>query len=351
VRSGSEVRDIFVRTVGRDVYATLGYDLDITWIQTSTPISPGNSGGPLVNMAGEVVGLNTWSRTGGQNLNFAISAMDIDALYKQADSRAVPLASLPTRSARPEAAPDRPERSLAFPKILLPSGKSLTVKMLATVLLQSVTLVDDETPTFSWNHDSGTLGGVCAHNRSKLQGVTTAFYETGDPILFAVYSESRRDGPLLFWGQPGTLAMYAQYAHGNHHGVLCLLMDKKPWLLQEHIKGQLLESYLVKLVDDVPVLVSSSEAAQDEHMKAELESALSELEDVRLRLAENERQIKRRLATEFRKEYKRLQREYLTKITPERRRQASERRRSQAAAAAAAHRQMHQSVRRGGLPF
>src|SRR3712207_2974662 len=40
------------------------------WIQMDTPISPGNSGGPLVDMTGHVVGINT--RGGGQNLNFAV---------------------------------------------------------------------------------------------------------------------------------------------------------------------------------------------------------------------------------------------------------------------------------------
>ena len=47
------------------------------WLQTTAPISPGNSGGPLVNMKGEVVGANTLTLTIGQNLNFAISSMDI----------------------------------------------------------------------------------------------------------------------------------------------------------------------------------------------------------------------------------------------------------------------------------
>jgi S1-C subfamily serine protease len=41
------------------------------YIQHQTPISPGSSGGPLLNMKGEVVGVNSFT-FGGQNLNGAI---------------------------------------------------------------------------------------------------------------------------------------------------------------------------------------------------------------------------------------------------------------------------------------
>ncbi len=46
-------------------------------IQTSTPINPGNSGGPLVNYAGQVVGITTAIVSNSQGLGFAIPSNTI----------------------------------------------------------------------------------------------------------------------------------------------------------------------------------------------------------------------------------------------------------------------------------
>ena len=58
---------------------------DDRYIQITAPISHGNSGGPLVNVFGEVVGINTMAYLEGQNLNFAIDIRELDKLDRSLD--------------------------------------------------------------------------------------------------------------------------------------------------------------------------------------------------------------------------------------------------------------------------
>lgn len=51
-----------------------------TLIQITAPISQGNSGGALLNMKGELIGLTTFKMDESENLNFAISSKDIKSL-------------------------------------------------------------------------------------------------------------------------------------------------------------------------------------------------------------------------------------------------------------------------------
>jgi S1-C subfamily serine protease len=48
-----------------------------TQYQISCPISPGNSGAPVIDDTGNVVGLVSWSKRGAQNLNFAIPSLHV----------------------------------------------------------------------------------------------------------------------------------------------------------------------------------------------------------------------------------------------------------------------------------
>jgi len=55
---------------------------EATVIQMQTPISTGNSGGPLFTSEGKVVGVNTLMQGEGQNLNFAVAVNHVKKFIK-----------------------------------------------------------------------------------------------------------------------------------------------------------------------------------------------------------------------------------------------------------------------------
>jgi len=84
------------------------------FLQTTAPISPGSSGGPLFNMRGEVVGINTLYLEGGENLNFAIPVNDAKLLLSHQSAK---LQNLPNERGTdtPEPDPPKPDVSTGSP--------------------------------------------------------------------------------------------------------------------------------------------------------------------------------------------------------------------------------------------
>ena len=74
-----------ISALGRQVPGVGGVTIR-NMIQTDTPINPGNSGGPLLNSAGQLIGLNTmiYSRSGSSaGIGFAVPADDIERVVTQ----------------------------------------------------------------------------------------------------------------------------------------------------------------------------------------------------------------------------------------------------------------------------
>jgi serine protease Do len=83
------------------------------FLQISTPTSPGSSGGPVVNMKGQVIGIATL-QVRGQNINFAVPGYRVLAL-KDSEPRA-----LPGQGTGGKALPARPGINVPRPKMQKP---------------------------------------------------------------------------------------------------------------------------------------------------------------------------------------------------------------------------------------
>jgi len=95
-------------------------------LQTTAPISPGNSGGALINLTGEVVGVPTLSLTSvrrnatvSQNLNFAVPSNYARELVSAATKEATSLTAAVVRS--------HPKSEDRSPKEIIKSAKTLCV--------------------------------------------------------------------------------------------------------------------------------------------------------------------------------------------------------------------------------
>lgn len=71
-------------TVSDGIVSAIRETGESSLIQTSTPISPGSSGGPLIDLNGRAIGMATMYLREGQNLNFAVPAWEIAHLLTDA---------------------------------------------------------------------------------------------------------------------------------------------------------------------------------------------------------------------------------------------------------------------------
>jgi hypothetical protein len=82
-------------TVSDGIVSAFRTTSDTHLLQMTAPVSPGSSGGPVLNERGEVVAITALQLTEGQNLNFAILSSDLRPLYlSQAGHFAFPPAIL-----------------------------------------------------------------------------------------------------------------------------------------------------------------------------------------------------------------------------------------------------------------
>jgi len=67
------------------IISAIRSDGNFIYIQTDASLNPGNSGGPLIDSEGKVVGVNTFQLNSAQNMNFAVSIKSIIELAQNSN--------------------------------------------------------------------------------------------------------------------------------------------------------------------------------------------------------------------------------------------------------------------------
>lgn len=92
VRAGESVFSIgsplgLERTVSEGIVSSKNRASDgMLYVQTTAPTNPGNSGGPLLNLKGEVIGVVSWHYALNEGLNFAIPVATVEAFLENREA-------------------------------------------------------------------------------------------------------------------------------------------------------------------------------------------------------------------------------------------------------------------------
>ena len=103
-------------TIAEGIISGIREDNGVTFVQTTAPISPGSSGGALVDSRGNLIGITEFLIRDAQNLNFAIALEEF--WPTDVSDLAAPVAPAigevpPTSSSTPSAAPNSDSPSLS----------------------------------------------------------------------------------------------------------------------------------------------------------------------------------------------------------------------------------------------
>jgi len=154
----------------------------VTDIQISVPVSPGSSGGGLFNSEGKLIGIPTWGRLDGQNLNFARPAEWIGEVPER--SR-VALAEFASRATQEKKKPEAGREQKG------PPGRQLLGEDLRTHFV-SLGSIAGTTPSGASIRLNINVDGTMDIRNVDKGGFTTGSYEVRDSdnqICFVVNAQ------------------------------------------------------------------------------------------------------------------------------------------------------------------
>jgi hypothetical protein len=177
-------------------------------LQITAPLSHGSSGGPLFNMAGEVVGINAMFLEGGESLNFAIPVNDAKNLLQNQSAQ---LQRFPNELDRDTPEPDsaKPDASTGLPSdagsprekesgIAAPSHKTAKGNQPHSYYVRTY-----QHDSYIIEHDGRQLAATCRETLSWPDGIDKPGRPTGPEhnCTFMHISVGQQISPELMWRQ------------------------------------------------------------------------------------------------------------------------------------------------------
>ena len=170
------------------------------FLQTTAPISHGSSGGPLFNMLGEVVGVNTLYLEGGESLNFAIPVNDVKNLLHIQSAQ---LQQLPNEANRDKPEPNAPKPDAPSvlpsdatspnenePNVATPSHKTLSYYIRA--YRRGAYIID---------YNGHQLAATCRETLTWLNGIDQPGEPMGDGCTYMESLVGKQIPAELIWQQ------------------------------------------------------------------------------------------------------------------------------------------------------
>lgn len=244
---------------------SIKFEPDMTWLQSDAAISHGNSGGPWLNMRGEVVGVCTWGLTSGNSLSFGSAVTELQKLVAGLPNvEPTPLAKLPRPETSPSEedapSPGRPGAIRLPTEVALPSGRTVPIlEALSSDEFKSLDRAQTWTKARGGEvveliTDDHRRLGTASHRRFKLDGLSVVMHDREHRRLWANYRDGARDSYHILFDAAGQPVLFMQFAENRRHGVSCYLREDKAYVVEETERGKVIATHLVtaaKTYEDV----------------------------------------------------------------------------------------------------